>query len=215
MTALEMIQKYYPALWSKEQVDELLTNCKITVADYLTVFPVTKETPMVVDQDYYNTDEAMTMLRTAKLNELRNICNNAIVAGVDVTTSNSGDTTEHFSLDSYDQNNITNMFYSVMAGVEEYPYHADGKECTTYTKADIVAIYVAAQSMITYHTTYNNMLRVLVNRTADVETLAGITYGMELPQDLAIMMQENIVTAQAQIQKILTTLSGGSVEVKD
>ena len=207
MTALEMIQKYYPALWSKEQVDELLTNCKITVADYLTVFPVTNETPM--------TDEAMTMLRTAKLNELRNICNNAIVAGVDVTTSNSGDTTEHFSLDSYDQNNITNMFYSVMAGVEEYPYHADGKECTTYTKADIVAIYVAAQSMITYHTTYNNMLRVLVNRTADVETLAGITYGMELPQDLAIMMQENIVTAQAQIQKILTTLSGGSVEVKD
>ena len=207
MTALEMIQKYYPALWSKEQVDELLTNCKITVADYLTVFPVTKETPM--------TDEAMTMLRTAKLNELRNICNNAIVAGVDVTTSNSGDTTEHFSLDNYDQNNITNMFYSVMAGVEEYPYHADGKECTTYTKADIVAIYVAAQSMITYHTTYNNMLRVLVNRTADVETLAGITYGMELPQDLAIMMQENIVTAQAQIQKILTTLSGGSVEVKD
>ena len=207
MTALEMIQKYYPALWSKEQVNELLTNCKITVADYLTVFPVTKETPM--------TDEAMTMLRTAKLNELRNICNNAIVAGVDVTTSNSGDTTEHFSLDSYDQNNITNMFYSVMAGVEEYPYHADGKECTTYTKADIVAIYVAAQSMITYHTTYNNMLRVLVNRTADVETLAGITYGMELPQDLAIMMQENIVTAQAQIQKILTTLSGGSVEVKD
>lgn len=207
MTALEMIQKYYPALWSKEQVDELLTNCKITVADYLTVFPITKETPM--------TDEAMTMLRTAKLNELRNICNNAIVAGVDVTTSNSGDTTEHFSLDSYDQNNITNMFYSVMAGVEEYPYHADGKECTTYTKADIVAIYVAAQSMITYHTTYNNMLRVLVNRTADVETLAGITYGMELPQDLAIMMQENIVTAQAQIQKILTTLSGGSVEVKD
>ena len=207
MTALEMIQKYYPALWSKEQVDELLVNCKITVADYLTVFPVTKETPM--------TDEAMTMLRTAKLNELRNICNNAIVAGVDVTTSNSGDTTEHFSLDSYDQNNITNMFYSVMAGIEEYPYHADGKECTTYTKADIVAIYVAAQSIITYHTTYNNMLRVLVNRTADVETLAGITYGMELPQDLAIMMQENIVTAQAQIQKILTTLSGGSVEVKD
>lgn len=200
MTALEMIQKYYPALWSKEQVDELLTNCKITVADYLTVFPVTKETPM--------TDEAMTMLRTAKLNELRNICNNAIVAGVDVTTSNSGDTTEHFSLDSYDQNNITNMFYSVMAGVEEYPYHADGKECTTYTKADIVAIYVAAQSAITYHTTYNNMLRALVNRLNDVETLAAVTYGMELPEDLNISIQNNIIAAQAQIQKILTTLSG-------
>ena len=207
MTALEMVQKYYPALWCKEQVDELLVNCKITVADYLTVFSVSEENPV--------TDDTMNLLRTSKLNELRNYCNGAIETGVDVTTSNSGDTTEHFSLDTYDQNNITNMFYSVMAGVEEYPYHADGKECTTYNKSDIVAIYVAAQSLITYHTTYNNMLRVLVNRTVDVNALASITYGMELPQDLAAMMQENIVTAQAQIQKILTTLSGGSVDVKD
>ncbi len=207
MTALEMIQKYYPALWCKEQVDELLVNCKITVADYLTVFPVSEENPV--------TDDMMNLLRTSKLNELRSVCNNAIETGIDVATSNSGDTSEHFSLDSYAQNNITNMFYSVMAGIEEYPYHADGKECTTYNKTDIVAIYVAAQSMITYHTTYNNMLRVLVNRTDDVDILAGITYGMELPQDLAAMMQGNIATAQAQIQKILTTLSGGSVDVKD
>lgn len=202
-----MIQKYYPALWCKEQVDELLVNCKITVADYLTVFPVSEENPV--------TDDMMNLLRTSKLNELRSVCNNAIETGIDVATSNSGDTSEHFSLDSYAQNNITNMFYSVMAGIEEYPYHADGKECTTYNKTDIVAIYVAAQSMITYHTTYNNMLRVLVNRTDDVDILAGITYGMELPQDLAAMMQGNIATAQAQIQKILTTLSGGSVDVKD
>lgn len=207
MTALEMIQKYYPALWCKEQVDELLVNCKITVADYLTVFPVSEENPV--------TDDMMNLLRTSKLNELRSVCNNAIETGIDVATSNSGDTSEHFSLDSYAQNNITNMFYSVMAGIEEYPYHADGKECTTYNKTDIVAIYVAAQSMITYHTTYNNMLRVLVNRTDDVDILAGITYGMELPQDLAAMMQGNIATAQAQIQKILTTLSCGSVDVKD
>lgn len=207
MTALEMVQKYYPALWCKEQVDELLTNCKITVVDYLTVFPVDENNP--------TTDAMMSLLKTAKLNELRNYCNGAIEAGVDVSTSNSGNATEHFSLDSYDQNNITNMFYSVMAGVEEYPYHADGKECTTYSKSDIVAIYVAAQSMITYHTTYNNMLRVLVNRTTDINDLAGIVYGMELPEDLNALMQSNIAAAQAQIQKILTTLSGGSVEVLD
>lgn len=199
MTTLEMIQKYYPSIWSKEQVDELLIKNKITVADYLTVCPVAEENPA--------TDDIMNLLRMAKLNELRQCCNNKIEAGVDVATSNSGDTTEHFSLDSYDQNNITNMFYSVMAGIEEYPYHADGKECTTYNKSDIVAIYVAAQSLITYHTTYNNMLRVLVNRTSGVDELADITYGMELPQDLSALMQENIVIAQSQIQKILTTLS--------
>lgn len=199
MTTLEMIQKYYPSIWSKEQVDEPLIKNKITVADYLTVCPVAEENPA--------TDDIMNLLRMAKLNELHQCCNNKIEAGVDVATSNSGDTTEHFSLDSYDQNNITNMFYSVMAGIEEYPYHADGKECTTYNKSDIVAIYVAAQSLITYHTTYNNMLRVLVNRTSGVDELADITYGMELPQDLSALMQENIVIAQSQIQKILTTLS--------
>ena len=75
--------------------------------------------------------------------------------------------------------------------------------------------YVAAQSMITYHTTYNNMLRVLVNRTTDVNDLAGIVYGMELPEDLNTLMQSNIAAAQAQIQKILTTLSGGSTVVLD
>lgn len=200
MTVKEMIQAYYPGVWTKEQVDELLKNNKISVADYLSLFPITEDNPV--------TDELITLFRVSKLAELRTICNSMIEQGVDVVTSNSGDTTEHFSLDSYSQNNITNMFYSVMAGIEEYPYHADGKECTTYSKEDIVAIYVSAQSAITYHTTYNNMLRALVNRTDDVETLAAVTYGMELPEDLNTSMQSNIAAAQAQIQKILATLSG-------
>lgn len=199
MTVKEMIQTYYPGIWTKEQVNELLKKSKVSVADYLDVFPITEENPV--------TDEMVALLRDGKLAELRTACNGMIESGVDVATSNSGEETEHFSLDSYDQNNITNMFYSVMAGIEEYPYHADGKECTTYSKADIVAIYIAAQSTITYHTTYNNMLRALVNRTNDIETLAGIAYGMELPEDLNASMQSNIVAAQEQIQKILATLS--------
>jgi hypothetical protein len=202
MTVLEMIQTYFPAVWSKEQVNELLTKNKITVTDYLTVFPITEDNPV--------TDEMRTLFRTSKLNELRTNCNTAIESGVDVSTSNSGKETEHFSLDSYDQNNITNMFYSVMAGIEEYPYHADGKECTTYTRADIIALYVAAQTAITYHTTYNNMLRALVSRTEDVEELAAITYGMDLPEDLSAVMQTNIQTAQEQIQKILETLGNAA-----
>lgn len=199
MTVLEMTKKYYPSIWNKERVNELLKNAKLTAAEYLTLFPIIDDNPV--------TDEMLNLLRSSKLTELRNVCNEMIVRGVDVKTSHSGDSTEHFSLDSYDQNNITNMFYSVMAGVEEYPYHADGKECATYTREDIVAIYIAAQTTITYHTTYNNMLRAMVNRTEDAETLASITYGIDLPEDLASVMQDNIVTAQAQIQKILATLS--------
>jgi len=207
MTALEMIQKYYPSTWSKDQVDELLRNAKITVADYLVIFPASDDSPA--------NDDFIQLLRAGKLVELRITCNQAIEDGIDVETSHSNGTTEHFSLDSYDQNNITNMFYSVMAGIEEYPYHADGKECVTYTKEDIITIYVATQSAITYHTTYNNMLRALVNRTDDTNILAAITYGMELPEDLAATMQENIATAQAQIQKILATFSSGSTVVLD
>lgn len=199
MTVKEMIQTYYPGIWTKEQVNELLKNSKVSVADYLEAFPITEDNPV--------TDEMVALLREGKLAELRIACNGMIERGVDVTTSNSGKETEHFSLDNYDQNNITNMFYSVMAGIDEYPYHADGKECTTYSKSDIVAIYIAAQSAITYHTTYNNMLRALVNRTDDVEVLAAITYGMELPEDLNKIMQSNISAAQEQIQKILATLS--------
>lgn len=207
MTVMEMIKTYYPAVWSKEQIQDLLKNGKITVAEYLTVFPVTEDNPA--------NDELIDLLRVGKLVEIRNVCNGMIENGIDVATKNSGNTTEHFSLDSYSQNNITNMFYSVMAGVEEYPYHADGKECVTYDKEDIVAIYITAQSAITYHTTYNNMLRAFINRTNDVDTLASIVYGIELPEDLATIMRTNIEAAQAQIQKILFTLSGNSVEVKD
>lgn len=200
MTVFEMAQKYYPALWNKDRINELLVNAKLSVAEYITLFPVTEDNPV--------TNELLELLRSSKLVELRSVCNGIIESGVDVKTSHSGNDTEHFSLDSYDQNNITNMFYSVMAGVDEYPYHADGKECVPYTREDIVAIYIAAQSTITYHTTYNNMLRALVNRTEDVDSLAAITYGMELPTDLKAIMQENIDTAQVQIQKILTSLSG-------
>lgn len=198
MTVLEMIQKYYPSVWSKEKVDDLLKNNKITVANYLTVFPITDDNPV--------TDEMREMFRSAKLAELSAICNTMIESGIDVQTTHSGEETEHFSLDSYAQSNITNMFYSVMAGVEEYPYHADGKECTTYTKADIVNIYVATQSTITYHTTLNNMLHALVNRTNDVDSLAAITYETKLPDDLAATMQTNIEKAQTQIQKVLSSL---------
>lgn len=199
MTVLDMISLYYPTSWSKEQVDELLRNNKITVAEYLTVFPITEENPA--------TEDIVALFKESKLNEMRTVCNRMIENGVDVQTSNSGEEKEHFSLDSHDQNNITNMFYSVIAGVQEYPYHADGKECTTYTKEDIIAIYIAAQSAITYNTTYNNMLRALINRTEDANTLASITYGMELPEDLAAIMQENIKTAQEQINKMLASLS--------
>lgn len=198
MTNIEKIKKYYPTYWNKETVDEILRRAKITVAEYLTLFPFSDD--RVVDS------ETMALLKEGKLSELRNECNQRIECGIDVKTSNSGDTTEHFSLDSYDQNNISNMFYSVMAGVKEYPYHADGKKCAMYTKEDIISIYVAAQNMITYHTTRYNMFRTLVNRTEYAEELAAITYDSEFPEDLAAVMDENILTAQKELEKITNTL---------
>ena len=96
MTVKEMIQAYYPGVWTKVQVDDLLKNNKISVVDYLSLFPITEDNPV--------TDEMIALFRESKLVELRAVCNKMIEQGVDVTTSNSGKETEHFSLDSYSQN---------------------------------------------------------------------------------------------------------------
>ena len=202
MNVVDLIRKYYPSEWSMEDVNRLLINGKITLDAFLNLFPVTEDDPM--------TEDKRTLFRNAKLNELRQDCNCNIVSGIDVKTSHSGDGTEHFSLDSYDQNNITNMFYSVLSGAEKYPYHADGKECAVYTKNDIVNIYAKAQEAIAYHTTYNNMLRMLVNRTEDAGELAAIRYGMELPDDLAKIMSENFNTALEQIAAVVAEWSVSS-----
>ena len=121
--------------------------------------------------------------RAAKLAELSNAGNAAIVAGVDVILPSTGET-EHFSLQETDQINLTTALSAVGQGAAGYPYHADGQLCRLYPAADILAISQAAIAHKLYHTTYCNHLLVWARRAETVVELEGITYGAALPPDL-------------------------------
>ena len=83
-------------------------------------------------------------------------------------------------------------------GAADYPYHADGELCRMFTAAEIGAVGQASIAHKLYHTTYCNHLFDWIRR-ADAAELAGITYGAELPDDLAAHMQE-ILTQVGAVQ---------------
>ena len=130
-------------------------------------------------------------LRAAKTAEMSAACNAAITAGLDVTTTQG---TEHFSLQETDQINLTAAVTAVQQGAAGYPYHADGELCRMFTAAEIGAVGQASIAHKLYHTTYCNHLFAWIRR-ATASELTGITYGAELPDDLAASMQALLTQA--------------------
>ncbi|WP_346704187.1 hypothetical protein [uncultured Agathobaculum sp.] len=131
--------------------------------------------------------------RAAKHAEVSAASEAAIYAGMDVETTQG---TEHFSLTEKDQINLTTAKNAVDKGAAAYPYHADDARCRIFTADEINAISQASIAHIIYHTTYCNHLFEWIRR-ADAAELAGITYGSELPDDLAAHMQEILTQAGA------------------
>lgn len=142
-------------------------------------------------------------VRSNVVSQLNSSVEQTIYAGVDVKTS-YGD--EHFSLTANDQANIGNIFNAVVMGVEEFPYHADGKECVIYPKADIVSLYVAMQTLITKLTTHCNLLRQFANSCEDKDTVKAITLATELTGKLAEQEVKVLASAKAQMDAMLAKL---------
>lgn len=139
-------------------------------------------------------------LAEKKLEEVNAACESLIYAGLDVELSVG---TKHFSLTPNDQTNLDSMFSAITLGAAEYPYHADGEQCMMYSAADIMALYVAYKEFVTYQTTYCNMLRTWIKRETDNEVISGITYGVDLPDDLKSDMTTLLQSASTQIQAIV------------
>ena len=137
----------------------------------------------------------ISALREDKAEEISEACHASIVAGIDVTLSDG--TNGHFALEETDQINLTTAFNAVQQGATGYPYHADGQLCKMYPAADILAISEAATAHKLYHTTYCNHLMAWSRRAETVDELSGITYGAELPEDLAANMAEVMSNAAA------------------
>lgn len=132
-------------------------------------------------------------VQAAKLAELSAACNGAIVSGCNVALMDGS--TGHISLTAEDQINLTNACAAVEGGAEAYPYHLDGKLCALYPAADILAMGRAATAHKLYHTTYYNHLAAWVRRCEASEEVQGITYGADLPDDLAENMAAILAAA--------------------
>ena len=139
--------------------------------------------------------------RAAKHTEVSAASEAAIYAGMDVETTQG---TEHFSLTEKDQINLTTAKNEIDKGAPVYLYHTDDTLCRIFTAEEIKAIAQASVAHIIYHTTYCNHLFEWIRR-ADTAELAGITYGAELPDDLAAHMQEILTQAGAVAETGATT----------
>ena len=145
-------------------------------------------------------DNALSVVMSAKLSEISNACNAVIVNGVDIKF---GEENVHFNLSIEDQSNINNLFRVVELGGTEFPYQADGGVCRIYTAAEIAAIYIAAQTLITTQTTYHNELKQYVQTLTSAEEVSAIQYGMTLTEPYLTEMNEKLAVAQQQMQAIV------------
>lgn len=126
-------------------------------------------------------------VREAKRQEIGLACSAAIYAGIDVGES-------HYSLTEHDQTEIMAQYATVKEGAAAVPYHADGELCRMYAAEEFAALAQAATGHVFYHRTYCNHVNAWIKR-AQLDELAGITYGAALPEDLARSMAAIISAA--------------------
>lgn len=128
-----------------------------------------------------------------KLVALSTACNQAIINGMDVETTEG---TEHFSLEETDQINLTTAVSAIEQGAKGYPYHADKKLCRMFTAEEIKSIAENATAHKLYNTTLCNHLLMLARRVTTTAELDAITYSADcLPIDLAENMKKVLVAS--------------------
>lgn len=127
-----------------------------------------------------------------KIKELSFICNKTITDGFDIVLSN---TFGHVSLTAEDQINLTTAYNTVLQGPIQYPYHLDGQLCQMFSAEDITKIAQTATAFKLYHTTYFNHLKAWIERCETKDELDTVSYGSELPEDLATSMNNIISSA--------------------
>lgn len=187
----------------KEQLRRLYQTGVIGVDELLKAVAKTSATLEDI-LDIVGNDAAAEFIKRAKISEISQSCNAAIVSGVDIELDGE---TVHFNLSIEDQSNINNLFRVVELGGTEFPYQADGGVCKVYTATEIVQIYITAQTHITTQTTYHNALKSYVQSLTDTDRISAVTYGMTLPKKYRTEMETKLAVAQSQMEAIVARLS--------
>lgn len=140
-----------------------------------------------------------------KISDCSSCCQQHIYDGADVTLSDG--TTQHFSYDLADQANVSEMFYAVLSGATEYPYHADDEICRIYSRENIVRIYFALSMHKTELVTYFNNLKAQIMQMNNVDEINAVEF---LVTNLEGEFLENysnmIATAKVQLETILNNI---------
>lgn len=143
--------------------------------------------------------------RSQKAAEISAACKAAIESGQDITLSDGNN--YHFDYTIEDQSNIAGMWNAVTAGATCYPYHAKGGNCTVYSAADIITIYITLAGLQTAQTTYHNQLKAMLMKLETAEEIEAVTYGQPLEGEYLATYNEMIRVAQEQMENILKQLS--------
>ena len=174
-------------------LDEESGKCVLLLTNEEIVVPPEPEEP--------DPAELLAAAKDSKKSEMRATKASVVENGVDVETEYG---TEHFPLRTADITYLTAIYAMLQAnttGATDFPYHSydennvDTNICVTYSIEDWTKIATTSFSFITYHETYLNMLTQWIDRETDIDVVNGITYGCDLPEDLAAYMLMVLGTA--------------------
>lgn len=139
----------------------------------------------MTDEEIKQLEEAayvpIEKLKSDKISEMSTICNQTIENGFDLQMTDG--TTEHFSLTTQDQLNLTTLSAMIQSGLQSIPYHADGNLCKFYSAEDMKNLINYGTKFITYQTTYFNSLRNYINCLENTYEIEAVEYGMEIPAE--------------------------------
>ena len=184
--------------------DGVITNIIVSdEPDNINTFPV--PSGLWIGDTMLPQYESIEAIKTAKLAEISQSCEDYIYAGTDVTLPDN--TIKHFTYTLADQSNIFEMFTAIMAGATEYPYHADGEICKIYTKEQIVTIYGTLSLFKTEATTYHNSLKAQINAMTDADAISAIKFKeTELTGEYLTNYTAMMASAQTQLNAILAKI---------
>lgn len=119
-------------------------------------------------------------IKSQKIEEISNKCNEIIFNGIDVDLSIGK---KHFSLTIEDQLNLFGKQSQILSGEERFEYHADGESCIYFSKEDIMKIIQSAMQFVSYHTTYCNSMFQWIKSLESKEDILIINYGDLIPEE--------------------------------
>lgn len=151
-------------------------------------------------------NDRLEPMRTNKLNQLSQICNETINNGLSIQLSDGSTQSFSYSLEKGDQNNIKEMFDAVCMGAEGFVYHQNDGGCIFYSAQDVLIIYKALSMLKISNTTYYNQLKQYVNSLSNLDEIKAVEYGQELTGEYLQTYNARMQEAEAQFDLIINKL---------